>query len=377
MKKKLSLLLLSSSLFLALVSCNKPANQTEPPVEPGKYDDVKQLINKIEDPSFKQEGFKIHLSEKYDMESHIDNDLEKVDYTYKYEGTGSFTIAYQDGDKGVDGIAELVSSGTGYLNSVQSQTIEYEYKELDKIENKTKEEKIKNETGYDFNLLFYNNEAKVYTHTSETNHLNNEEKEETFAGKINQSLLKDESAEAINNFMSEMIIMDGYFTAEEVEKFTIEKLINSKTLDESSFNKFVEENEVKVTEGDGQIYLEFKIDYTDELKKIFDLDSSKKIKIQGMIGFNLEKYELVYYSYDLKNYFECIINGIGEKDTEDNQSIRIDEFIIEGEAVTIGYDAINFNTTLDEYTDAQDFVSGFMIHALPFDIQDNLIEDEE
>ncbi|MBR3617947.1 MAG: hypothetical protein IKN46_04655, partial [Acholeplasmatales bacterium] len=170
---------------------------------------------------------------------------------------------------------------------------------------------------------------------------------------------------------------DGYFTAEEVEKFTIEKLINSKTLDESSFNKFVEENEVKVTEGDGQIYLEFKIDYTDELKKIFDLDSSKKIKIQGMIGFNLEKYELVYYSYDLKDFFECIINGIGEKDTEDNQSIRIDEFIIEGEAVTIGYDAINFNTTLDEYTDAQDFVSGFMIHALPFGIQDNLIEDEE
>jgi hypothetical protein len=73
MKKKLSLLLISS-LFLTLASCNKNANQTEP-VEPGKYDDVKQLINKIENPSFKQEGFKIHLSEKYDMESHIDNDL--------------------------------------------------------------------------------------------------------------------------------------------------------------------------------------------------------------------------------------------------------------------------------------------------------------
>ena len=370
MKKRISLLLISS-LFLTVAACNKNAE-----VE-NKYTDIKNVINKIENSSFKKEGFKINIDEKYNMESHIDNELEKVDYTYEYDGNGSFMIAYQSGDQGIEGITDLISSGTGYLNSLQLETIEYNYTELDKTDNQTKEESFKEDLVYGFDLLLYNNEAKFYTHSVKDDLLTNEKEEDEFGGKIAQNLLKTDDSTAIDNYMSEMIIMDGYYTVEEIEQYAIEKILSSKSMNNADFNKFVEDNKMKLVEGDSKIFLTFTINYADELKNEFEIDSFDNVLIEGSIGFDAETYELESYRYDLKDYFKSLLDGIDDKDSEETQTINIERFTVEGHAVKIGYEAVNFDAELTEFTDSQEFINNFISHALPKGKHTNPFSGEE
>ncbi len=365
MKKRFSLLL-ALLIFPILASCSNSSNSTTSN-NVNKYQEIKNIINKLDESTFNNFGINIHLAQKYVTESHIDNNLEKADYKYTYEGNGSFRVAYLSGNQGANGIIDLITSGEGLITSNQNETISLDYKELDKISNETKEEKTNNTKDYQLTMLLKNQECQLSSISDMTNLIDNSTKNDKFNGKISQSLLENDSLKtSISDLMSRMLIMDGYYLSSSVDEYFKKILLDSKKLSDDEFINFVDNNNFEIIPGDEKIFLSFLFDFTDFFKKNFEVDNAKDVKIKGKIGFDLENYGFEYFGYDLKNCFVYLLDKGNLKDVDDNQITTVEEYFVEGEAVRVDLNAVKLDN-LVEYNDAQEFLSDFILHALPFE----------
>ena len=54
--------------------------------------------------------------------------------------------------------------------------------------------------------------------------------------------------------------------------YDIKCFIDSKTLNDSDFNKFVQENNISITEAYGKLFLEFSLDYSQIIKDEYKVE---------------------------------------------------------------------------------------------------------
>jgi hypothetical protein len=368
MKKILSILLVST-MVLTLAACNKNND------EELKYQDIKNIINKLEESSLKKEGIKIYLNQQYTIESHTDNDLEKVDYTYTYDGVGSFAIAYESADeyKGIEGLVDLFTTGTGYVGSTQKEVISYDYNELNKTTNETKKEQNNTDDYYAFTMILQNNECKLACDTKKIDKDKDIENKDTFYGEISQDKISNDATKnSLENIMGNMIIMDGYYNISSTNEYASSVLLKSKNLNNKDFNAFVEENKIKINLSDRLVFLDFQMNFKEKIKEEYGLDDVDNVIVKGSLGFNAETYELETFSYDLKDYFKTVLDEFDSKDEDETLTTKIDKYTVYSETISVDISAINFDEEFIKYTDSQEFLNDFINNGLPY--QKALIE---
>ena len=351
--KKIGLLSLLFLSIFAIASCSNETNTTN--------NDIKNYLNAVKSNNFNENGFKLYFSEKYNITSHNDNEKEKIDFIYNYEGEASFKISKDFLAFDSDNIFGDLIENDGYIDGLQYKKEYIDYEELDKSSNETKTEISNLETSYNFKMLLHNDSCSVLSKLETNDLINDTLSNKKFNGKINESKFEENSISTLNNYLSQVIIMEGYNIAYFVESYAFNNLIDSAAFDDDSFNKYIEDNNVIMYETLDKTFIEFEIDFKNQLKEVYEIDDDKRINVKGKIAFDSATKSLLYYTYDVKDYFLAILEHDNDK------TISIEEFIFTGEALGFDLSAIAFDEELKEYSDMDEFMSDFIGNAISED----------
>ena len=351
MKKKISIFIISLFIIISLASCNNKGNEN-----------IKAFIRNLEESSFDNQGYSISFNQNYSIICHMEEEKKKMDYSINYEGNGLLEIILDDDN--LSEFASLIDCNKGYIHSVQKEKYEYDYKDVDKIADESKEEK--KSTEYNKNFVLKYDEDNYYL-SSKMNYIdnvdNNENYNSSYNGKIAKNLMKQAlNDEDIERFNAGILTMDGRAVNELVQAYAEEMFVEAKNLDDKGLNSFIKNNSIAIKEDNDILILNFKINSNELNKYGYDLETNNNEKIIGEMKFNKSNNKLISFQYDLKDYYREFLNVLEDIN---NIDVSMNEYIINGKALDTLIDDIKLDEEFKEYDNYELFFDEVLIKAIP------------
>lgn len=347
MKKLLGIITFSLMLILSLASCG--SNNTK----------IKELLNNLDSKSYDKNGFTMTFNHKYDIESHTNDDYEKIDYTLHYDGAGTIITS-------IDGLTEdinnyslydLITTKVGYIKMIQIEKSNYDYKEENKIDNKNQQEKYNYEINHEFIIKF--DESNVYvSSTSKYTDLidNTKNSNDEFNGKISKELfIENLTPDSIDQFYNQLIVMEGIQTNVTLQNHTSELFVKSKNLNDNDFNTFVNTNQISLEEKKDTSVITFAYPCDQFISATFNIKKNSNAKVKGTLIIDNNKKNLIHFDYDLKDFIFNALDGI---DSDNQVTTNINEYKLTGDSFTTSILDIKIEKELNEYTDSDLFMEG-------------------
>lgn len=353
MRKRLSIFILSFIIIIVLASCKN---------EYSINDEYKTILKNINENTFDNLGYSISYNQNYEIESHSEDEYEKMDYTINYEGGGELTLILEEKDE-TNSSNTILNHKKGYINSVQKQNYVYNYKDLDKISNEEKEEKVYTKYDNNFSLKFDNDNLLV---ASKTKFINEIEKEESydndFYAKINKDLLDEVmESDTIDRFVAKILLMDGQIINELIQSYSEQLFLKTKDYNDEELFDFINKYNIIFSEKDNEIIIDFIIDSATVFNSLYDLDLTNTNSVFGKMTIDKVNNKIISFEYDLKKYYYDLLNLV---DDEDITTIKINEYYLVGRAFNKKVDEINMEGDFVEYTDPSLFIEDVEYKAM-------------
>ena len=345
--KKIFSLFLIALMLVSVSACNKKTTNYSKDVET-----VKNIFDNMNGKPFSRNGFGVYVDQKYNIEAHIDNEDEKTDYTYNYEGYGIFTILTEDTNFSGN-LSDVLSSGNGYVNAHQYEKISYVGSELNKIDNVLEDEEYNYEITQDFEMKSYDNNLFVSQHAVYKDEIEDDDYENSFNGLINKELIDNNvSSDFINQLFERLIFMDGYNNINSIEATPV----GGEEYTYDQVKKLLDDGVISLDCNDNSITLNFIMNFKELINIATETTDSNDAEVTIKMEFKNDDYELISLNYDLKNFFNEMLNVV---DDDDEVTNTIEKYNLTAIKFDKKISEIDMVGEFQTYTDSEEFLNDF------------------
>lgn len=353
MKKKISIALVALLAFMlvGLTGCDSRLS-TEAQKLKDLFGSIASL--NINDLSRSMEA---NFRQKYSVDTKTDSDNGSEEFHYAYEGEGEVTLSFELKDLKLSEneleVADLIENGKGFFEGCQHEKFEISSTETSKVF-KDEETDSRNDivdANHDFLVMVDDDNYYAYS-DKDFSFENDPDKntKESFAGQVSRdALLSNISRKAVNDSLEQILFMDSWKYIDELSRYTNTLFTSIDFDDIKAVNKLVADNEIKVEDLGETATIDFALDAEEFLSKILGDDEDEYAKIYGTVEIDKTTGDVIYYSYDLKDFFLAVIsseNAKGEEGETKEVNAVVDEYIVEGTIL---------NSTLDGPSSDHDF----------------------
>ena len=348
MKKVLSITTLA--ILLLLISGCKASKK-----------DLRNILKKINETTFDQQALSISFTQEYILESHSEDDIEKMDYSIEYIGSGTLSIIMDETDMDITGYETLLDYNMGYINCLQNEKYNYIYSDLDKISNEEKKEVVTSESINDFKLKY--DKDKCYV-SSSIEHIdkndNTKNVKNKFAGKIDRNLLNDtNNSDNLDRLQAKIVTMDGNYLNGLVESYAESMFIDSAKLSDKELNKIIKNNKISAKKNKNTTVINFSINTSDVINYFYGTTISSKNNVKGTIELDNKTNKLVSFKYDLNKLLYDLFK------TDDPMKITVKNYIVNGMVIDSNVIDMPIEGDFIEYNDSALFISDIETKAIP------------
>lgn len=362
--KKIFSLLLMTLMLVCFASCggNNGSNKD--------VENIKKIFESMDGWTFNRNGYTIDLMQKYNIESHIDNEEEKTDYLYEYEGVGQFTILIDNVDYDAKDISEVLLKDNGYIDVHQYENIHYDCEEFIKNDNETFVEEYKHEITQNFIIKSYDNNLYVSGYSKFNDMFNRVTRyDNSFYGIINKELFDENvSTNFISNLFSELMIMDGYTNINSMEDVPV----GNSEYSSKQIKKLMDDGTLSIEYKEDSSVINLNMNFKEFINIATETTDAKDAFVNIKMEFTNDDYEIIYLEYDLKDFFNEMLEVI---DDDDEITNTIEEFLISATKFDRQISEIEMFGNFTTYNDPEEFIDDLTTNLAPLanPLDDNVI----
>ena len=345
----------------SFVACKKPVTESY------EVKTVRSWVDSMRDNINKKgvKGYETSFWQSYTFSYTRDDEYETVEYAQTYEASGSAMFSYTLGDTAnttdVD-YEKIFTDGTGYFTGSQSEKSVMNYHVFSKylLENQERTMNYDYDFTHDFALLFDNESISTYAKNKVTDNINSEnDMDNVFKGMIKKDVFGDLSTQFMGSFSKEILYLDAWSYISEFSTLINEFYENVKFASAKEVESFIEKFDVKITETDDTI----KVDYLIDTNYVISTETGEKTNFPPIVGTaTMEKStgDVIYYMYDFTDCFTAIMN-MPEDEEDGEYTVTVGEFIVEGRILNSELSPLNIEGDFNEYTEetVNEFLENF------------------
>ena len=309
------------------------------------------------------------FKEKYQVAYESENDTETTNYSLAYHAEGDVLSGYALNANGQGDVtpALIYNQGTGYFSGSQQETAKISHV----VTNKSDQTKNKNTQAdyamnHMFGVQFNGDELYALGKTTLTNKLNaaNSSSGE-FKGKIAKKALNQFGELVIETTISRILYLEAWSNISLFKEATIEYFSGLDLSTDAKVKQFVDDKQVKVSETDESIKVNFVLDGGKILDGLTNKETGIAAKVPGTAQINKNTKFVTYSDYDFKDLFLALLQkgNTGKK----SYNVSVDSCTLTSVLTSFSASEKKLEGTFTEYTDAQkaEFMTQFKNYVVP------------
>ena len=309
------------------------------------------------------------FKEKYKVAYESENDTETENYSLDYHAEGDVFSGYAlNVNRQGDVTPTLIyNQGTGYFAGRQQETAKLSHV----VANKNNQTKRKNTQAdyalsHIFGVQFDGNELHALGKSTLTNKLvaaNSESGE--FYGKIAKRALNQFGELTIETAISRILYLEAWSNISLFKEATNQYFADLDLSTDEKVKQFINEKQVKVTETDESIKVNFVLDGGKILDGIAGKETGITANVAGTAQINKQTKFVTYSDYNFKDFFLALLQkgNAGKK----SYSVNVDACTLTMVLTSFSASEKKLEGTFTEYTDAQkvEFMTQFKNYVVP------------